>query len=109
MSSCRCSDGTPTPASAKAAQSVTLPLAEINRLVDRAKVAFTVAAGELTTPVQELLHATPAGDRLHSVSYIDAPGRGRVTYFGHVRLGHVRLLPVQFVQRVDANEAGLIH
>jgi hypothetical protein len=103
MSTCQCIAGTP-PAPAETAQPVTLPLAEINHLVARSKEKFVVAKGESLTPLQEFVHAMPTGDRLYSASYSDAPGRGRVTHYGHVGL-----LPVQFVQRIDADESGLIH
>jgi hypothetical protein len=103
MSTCQCTVGTPLPF-AETVQPVTLPLAEINRLVARSKEKFAVAKGESLTPLQEFLHGTPTGDRLYSAAYSDAPGRGRVTHYGHVDL-----LPVQFVQRIDADESGLVH
>ena len=103
MSTCQCTVATP-PSPAETAQPVTLPLAEINHLVARSKEKFAVATGKSRTPLQEFLHATPTGDRLYSASYSDAPGRARVTHYGHVDL-----LPVQFVQRIDADVSGLIH
>jgi hypothetical protein len=103
MSTCQCTVGTPLP-SAETAQPVTLPVAEINHLMAQSKEKFVVAKGESVTPLQEFLHVTPTGDRLYSASFSDAPGRGRVTHYGHVDL-----LPVQFVHRIDADESGLVH